>query len=84
MGGKSRDSVTEHAGGLKTEGILPFAVGVRNADSRQIADISHNPSFAINVNDFSQLGNVHQKINSYVSLPKDELDIAIITGKKTN
>uniref|UniRef100_W5KLG0 Collagen, type VI, alpha 3 n=1 Tax=Astyanax mexicanus TaxID=7994 RepID=W5KLG0_ASTMX len=54
-GGKSRDSVKEPANALKTEGVVPFGVGVKNADPKQIEAISHNPSFAFNVKEFSQL-----------------------------
>uniref|UniRef100_A0A8B9H437 Collagen, type VI, alpha 3 n=1 Tax=Astyanax mexicanus TaxID=7994 RepID=A0A8B9H437_ASTMX len=35
-GGKSRDSVKEPANALKTEGVVPFGVGVKNADPKQI------------------------------------------------
>uniref|UniRef100_A0AAR2J3Z0 VWFA domain-containing protein n=1 Tax=Pygocentrus nattereri TaxID=42514 RepID=A0AAR2J3Z0_PYGNA len=51
-GGKSRDSVKEPARDLKTEGVVPFGVGVKNADPKQIEDISHNPSFAFTVKEF--------------------------------
>uniref|UniRef100_A0A673KLX4 Collagen, type VI, alpha 3 n=1 Tax=Sinocyclocheilus rhinocerous TaxID=307959 RepID=A0A673KLX4_9TELE len=54
-GGRSRDSVREPAVALKTEGVVPFGVGVKNADPKQIEAISHNPSFAFNVKEFSQL-----------------------------
>ncbi|GAA6102683.1 collagen alpha-3(VI) chain [Tachysurus ichikawai] len=81
-GGKSRDSVKEPAGALKTVGVVPFGIGVRNADSKQIAAISHNPSFAFNVKEFSQLNTVQQKLNSYVSLPKTQLDVILEQGKE--
>ncbi|KAM9486840.1 collagen alpha-3(VI) chain-like [Clarias gariepinus] len=77
MGGRSRDSVKEAASALKTEGVVPFGIGVKNADSKQIAAISHNPSFAFNVKEFSQLGSVHQKLNTYVNLPKTELEVVL-------
>lgn len=80
-GGKSRDSVKEPAGVLKTEGVVPFGIGVKNADSKQIAAISHNPSFAFNVKEFSQLNTVQQKLNSYVSMPKTQLDVILEQGK---
>lgn len=81
-GGRSRDSVKEPAGALKTEGVVPFGIGVKNADSKQIAAISHNPSFAFTVKEFSQLNTVHQKLNSYVNLPKTQLDIILEQGKE--
>ncbi|XP_053536818.1 uncharacterized protein col6a3 isoform X3 [Ictalurus punctatus] len=76
-GGKSRDSVREPAGVLKTEGVLPFGIGVKNADSKQIAAISHNPSFAFNVKEFSDLKIIQQKLNSYVSLPQTQLEVLL-------
>lgn len=82
-GGRSRDSVKEPAGALKTEGVVPFGIGVKNADSKQIAAISHNPSFAFNVKEFSQLDTVQQKLNSYVNLPKTRLDVILEQGKAT-
>ncbi|KAF5892100.1 collagen alpha-3(VI) chain isoform X3, partial [Clarias magur] len=77
MGGRSRDSVKEAAFALKTEGVVPFGIGVKNADSKQIAAISHNPSFAFNVKEFNQLGSVHQKLNTYVNMPKTELEVTL-------
>lgn len=80
-GGKSRDSVKETAQALKTEGVVPFGVGVKNADPKQIEAISHNPSFAFNIKEFSQLSTVQQKLNSYVSLPKTQLEKILKEGK---
>ncbi|XP_051564328.1 collagen alpha-3(VI) chain [Myxocyprinus asiaticus] len=76
-GGRSRDSVREPAVALKTDGVVPFGVGVRNADPKQIEDISHNPSFAFNVKEFSMLNTVEQKLKNYVSLPKADLNIIL-------
>ncbi|KAM6979329.1 collagen alpha-3(VI) chain-like isoform 2-T2 [Tautogolabrus adspersus] len=72
-GGRSRDNVKDPAGELKTGGVIPFGVGVKDADPKQIQDISHNPSFAFNVKEFSELSTIPQKLNSYVRLPKDQL-----------
>ncbi|XP_070978796.1 collagen alpha-3(VI) chain-like isoform X3 [Oncorhynchus clarkii lewisi] len=76
-GGKSKDSVKESAGALKTDGVVPFGVGVKDADPKQIEAISHNPSFAFNVKEFSQLSTVQQKLNSYVSLSKEKLKVVL-------
>ncbi|XP_071063223.1 collagen alpha-3(VI) chain-like [Pseudochaenichthys georgianus] len=76
-GGRSRDNVKDPAGALKTDGVVPFGVGVRDADPRQIAAISHNPSFAFNLREFSELSTVPQKLNNYVSLPRDELTLVL-------
>nr|XP_023679601.1 collagen alpha-3(VI) chain isoform X5 [Paramormyrops kingsleyae] len=72
-GGRSQDNVRDPAIALKTKGVVPFGVGVKNADRHQIEAISHNPTFAFNVKDFSQLNTVHQRLGSYVSLPKESL-----------
>ncbi|KAJ8350518.1 hypothetical protein SKAU_G00256480 [Synaphobranchus kaupii] len=75
--GRSRDSVSGPAGALKTGGILPFGVGVGNADQSQIEAISHNPSFAFKVQDFSQLNTVQQRLGSFVSLSTENLQTLI-------
>lgn len=80
-GGRSRDNVKEPAGELKTGGVIPFGVGVKDADPRQIEAISHNPSFAFTVREFSELGSVPQKLNSYVSLPREQLTVVLEQGK---
>ncbi|XP_069388605.1 collagen alpha-3(VI) chain isoform X3 [Paralichthys olivaceus] len=76
-GGRSRDNVKDPAGALKTEGVVPFGVGVKDADPKQIEAISHNPSFAFNVKEFSELSTVPQKLNNYVSLPREELTLVL-------
>lgn len=76
-GSRSRDNVKEPAVALKTEGIVPFGVGVKDADPKQIEAISHNPSFAFNVKEFSELSTIPQKLNTYVSLPGDELTVVL-------
>ncbi|KAM9804490.1 collagen alpha-3(VI) chain [Neosynchiropus ocellatus] len=76
-GGRSRDNVKEPAGALKTEGVVPFGVGVKDADPKQIEEISHNPSFAFKVKEFSELSSVPQKLNTYVTLPRVELDTVL-------
>uniref|UniRef100_H2T3W1 Collagen, type VI, alpha 3 n=1 Tax=Takifugu rubripes TaxID=31033 RepID=H2T3W1_TAKRU len=76
-GGRSRDNVKEPAGVLKTGGVLPFGVGVKDADPKQIEAISHNPSFAFTVKEFSELNTIPQKLNNYVSLPREQLNIVL-------
>ncbi|XP_068185452.1 collagen alpha-3(VI) chain isoform X2 [Antennarius striatus] len=76
-GSRSRDNVKEPAGVLKTEGVVPFGVGVKNADPKQIEAISHNPSFAFQVKEFSELNTIPQKLNNYVSLPNDALTLVL-------
>lgn len=79
-GGRSRDSVREPAVALKTDGVVPFGVGVKNADPKQIEAISHNPSFAFNVKEFSELNTVQQRLQNYVSLPKEQLKVVLEEG----
>lgn len=79
---RSRDNVREPAGALKTEGVVPFGVGVKDADPKQIEAISHNPSFAFNVKDFSELSAIPQRLNNYVSLPREQLTEVLEKGKK--
>ncbi|XP_029935931.1 collagen alpha-3(VI) chain isoform X3 [Myripristis murdjan] len=76
-GGRSRDNVNEPAGALKTGGVLPFGVGVKDADPKQIQAISHNPSFAFTVKEFSELDTVQQKLSTVVSLPKEQLEVVL-------
>lgn len=80
-GGRSRDSVREPAVALKTGGVVPFGVGVKNADPKQIEAISHNPSFAFNVKEFSQLNTVQERLKNYVNLPDQELKVFLEKGK---
>uniref|UniRef100_A0A3Q3ART8 Collagen, type VI, alpha 3 n=1 Tax=Kryptolebias marmoratus TaxID=37003 RepID=A0A3Q3ART8_KRYMA len=74
---RSADNVKEPAGELKTEGVVPFGVGVKNADKKQMEEIAHNPSFAFKVKEFSELETIPQRLNNYVSLPKDELMVLL-------
>ncbi|XP_044073625.1 collagen alpha-3(VI) chain-like [Siniperca chuatsi] len=76
-GGRSRDNVKEPAGALKTEGVVPFGVGVKDADPKQIEAISHNPSFAYNVKEFSELSTIPQRLNNYVTLTKEDLAVVL-------
>lgn len=80
-GSRSRDNVKEPAGSLKTEGVVPFGVGVKDADPKQIEAISHNPSFAFNVKEFSELSTIPGQLNTYVSLPKEQLEVVLQQGR---
>lgn len=81
---RSADNVKEPAGELKTDGVVPFGVGVKNADKRQMEEIAHNPSFAFKVKEFSELGTIPQRLNNYVSLPKEELTVLLQEGRTEN
>lgn len=81
--GRSRDNVKEPASVLKTEGVVPFGVGVKDADPKQIEAISHNPSFAFSVKEFTELNTIPQRLNNYVSLPKEQLTVVLEQGKSS-
>ncbi|MBN3272846.1 CO6A3 protein, partial [Polyodon spathula] len=63
-GGKSRDDVGASATALKGLGVVPFGIGTRNADTRELQTISYDPAFALSVSDFSDLPNIQQQLLS--------------------
>lgn len=63
-GGRSFDSVDAPASALKELGVLTFAIGTRSSDSRELQKISHEPSYALSVVDFTDLPNVQQQLQS--------------------
>ncbi|XP_069839243.1 collagen alpha-3(VI) chain [Dendropsophus ebraccatus] len=65
--GRSRDDVRRPATELKTTGVIPFAIGVRNADAQELRTISFIPDFAIAVPDVNQLSTVYQTLTTRVS-----------------
>ncbi|KAM9364847.1 LOW QUALITY PROTEIN: collagen alpha-3(VI) chain [Pholidichthys leucotaenia] len=73
-GGRSTDNVKEPAGGTEDRRSCAFGVGVKDADPRQIQDISHTPSFAFNVKEFSELSTIPQKLNT-MAWPREELTV---------
>lgn len=65
-GGKSFDSVDAPASALKQLGVLTFAIGTRGSDSRELQTISHDPSSALSVSEFTDLPSVQQQLQSSV------------------
>uniref|UniRef100_UPI0037E88BB8 collagen alpha-3(VI) chain-like n=1 Tax=Semicossyphus pulcher TaxID=241346 RepID=UPI0037E88BB8 len=65
-GGRSFDSVDAPASALKQLGVLTFAIGTRNSDIRELQKISHDPSYAQTVSEFTDLPNVQQQLQSSV------------------
>ena len=65
-GGKSFDSVDAPASALKQLGVLIFAIGTRGSDSRELQRISHDPSSALSVSEFTDLPSVQQQLQSSV------------------
>ncbi|XP_047456030.1 collagen alpha-3(VI) chain [Mugil cephalus] len=54
-GGRSFDNVDTPASALKQQGIFVVSIGTRNSDSRELQKISHEPSYALSVSEFSDL-----------------------------
>lgn len=65
-GGKSFDSVDAPASALKQLGVLTFAIGTRSSDSRELQSVSHDPSYALSVSEFTDLPSVHGQLQSSV------------------
>ncbi|XP_041118328.1 collagen alpha-3(VI) chain-like isoform X2 [Polyodon spathula] len=77
---RSEDSIQEPVRALKTAGVVPFTIGVKNADIREIREIAYTPSFAFAISDFSQLTSVQQQLENYVRiLTKTSIDTLIPT-----
>nr|XP_046214442.1 collagen alpha-3(VI) chain-like isoform X6 [Oncorhynchus gorbuscha] len=65
-GGRSVDNVDAPASALKELGVLVFGIGTRSSDSRELQRISHDPSYALSVSDFTDLPNIQQQLLSSV------------------
>lgn len=65
-GGKSFDNVDTPASALKELGVLVYGIGTRSSDSRELQKISHDPSYALSVSDFTDLPSVQQQLLSSV------------------
>ncbi|KAM9710533.1 collagen alpha-3(VI) chain-like [Menidia menidia] len=65
-GGRSFDSVDAPASALKEMGVFTFAIGSRGSDSRELQKISHQPSYALSVSEFTELPSVQQQLQASV------------------
>jgi collagen type VI alpha len=65
-GGRSVDNVDAPASALKELGVLVFGIGTRSSDSRELQRISHDPSYALSVSDFTDLPSIQQQLLSSV------------------
>uniref|UniRef100_A0A4W5JQM2 Collagen, type VI, alpha 3 n=1 Tax=Hucho hucho TaxID=62062 RepID=A0A4W5JQM2_9TELE len=65
-GGRSFDNVDTPASALKELGVLIFGIGTRSSDSKELQRISHDPSYALSVSDFTDLPNIQQQLLSSV------------------
>ena len=66
-GGRSFDSVDAPAAALKQLGVLTFAIGTDNSDSRELQKITHDPSQALSVSEFTDLPSVQDQLSSVMS-----------------
>ncbi|KAG7999640.1 Collagen alpha-3(VI) chain [Nibea albiflora] len=65
-GGRSFDRVNEPASALKQMGVQIFAIGSRKSDRGELQTISHDPSNALFVSEFTDLPTVEQQLQSSV------------------
>ncbi len=65
-GGRSFDDVDTPASSLKKLGVLIFGIGSRSSDSSELQRISHEPSYALSVNDFADFPSVQQQLFSNI------------------
>lgn len=83
-GGRSFDNVDTPASALKQQGIFVVSIGTRNSDSRELQKISHEPSYALSVSEFSDLPGVQEQLSSVMStaLVRATPVTPTVTGKK--
>lgn len=65
--GRSRDDVRTPATELISSGVIPYAIGVRNADAEELRTISFIPDYAVFVPDASQLSSIYQTFTRRVT-----------------
>ncbi|XP_066544587.1 collagen alpha-3(VI) chain [Amia ocellicauda] len=84
-GGRSRDDVRSPAVALKGAGVISFSIGVRNAKTSELQNISYSPSMAFSVPDFDNLEDVAQKLSRTVEgkMPERELEPPDLFGTET-
>lgn len=64
--GRSFDSVDAPASALKEMGILTFAIGSTGSDNRELQKISHHPSHALSVSEFTELPTVQHQLQGVI------------------
>eukprot|EP00061_Rhincodon_typus_P010941 g35591.t1 len=62
--GKSRDDVGQAADTMKQAGIMPIAIGAKNADTAQLQKIVYEPNFILKLKDFKELETIQQGLLS--------------------
>ncbi|XP_051864788.1 LOW QUALITY PROTEIN: collagen alpha-3(VI) chain-like [Pristis pectinata] len=62
--GKSKDDIVMAARRVKLAGIVPIAVGAKNADTSELQKIVHDPAFILTMRDFQDLSGIQQELLS--------------------
>lgn len=65
--GGSADSVDAPASALKQQGVFVIGIGTKGSDSSELRKISHEPSRALLVSEFSDLATVQEQLSSVIS-----------------
>ncbi|XP_067891970.1 collagen alpha-3(VI) chain-like [Heterodontus francisci] len=60
--GKSTDQVNQASLALKQAGVAPFSIGSRNADDRELQQISLSPDYIYRVNDLRNVQSIQQHL----------------------
>ncbi|XP_043548998.1 uncharacterized protein LOC122551336 isoform X1 [Chiloscyllium plagiosum] len=63
---KSSDDVGQAADAMKKAGIVPIAIGAKNADTAELQQIVSNPDSAFRLGDFQELPTIQQELLSKV------------------
>lgn len=80
-GGRSADSVDSPASALKQLGVFVIGIGTRTSDRRELQKISHEPSYALSVSEFTDLPSVQEQLSSVMSTVPMTMR-PTVTGKK--
>lgn len=68
--GKSTDKVKAPADKLRSQNVVVYAIGVKNADGKQLLEISGDPDRTFFVNNFDALRPIKDDIITDICLPK--------------
>lgn len=65
-GGRSRDDIRTPVRMLKDIGVISSAIGTSDADTIELQTISHEPRYAVSINNFEDLAAVKQDVLSFL------------------
>lgn len=66
-GGRSGDDIRVPLKQLKEMGVILIGVGTADADTLELQTMSHKPNYALKLNDYDELSNIHHAILSLAS-----------------